>query len=101
MFGSTSSSGVSAPQPATSSRWFDSTADAILAHVSTAKRAAGSRLGPEFETTMTDLAILANLARFHARRSTAAVQYNLYVLTHDAAALDAAISGERAALDAW
>src|SRR5207245_2404144 len=59
------------------------------------------RRGPEFVSTMTDLEILANLARFHARRSRAAVQYTLFTMTRDAAALDAAIAGERAALDAW
>lgn len=86
--------------PAATSRWFDQTADAILADVSEAQAAAGPR-GKEFDSTVTDLRILAQLARFHARRSLAAVSYNEFKQTGDSRALDEAIAGEREAIDAW
>jgi hypothetical protein len=47
------------------------------------------------------LKILAHLARFHARRIPAAVNYRLFVLTQDVKALDEAIACERRAIDAW
>jgi hypothetical protein len=87
--------------PEATSSWLSATADSILASVARAERAIGTARGAEFETTMTDLRILSSLARFHARRSLAAVQYNLFTITHDSAAIDAAIAGERSALDAW
>ncbi len=87
--------------PATTSHWFDETADAILADVAKAQASAAGTHGKEFESTVTDLRILAQLARFHARRSIAAVFYNEFRTTHDAGALDEAIAGERAAVGAW
>jgi hypothetical protein len=87
--------------PETTSRWFDRTADAILSSVERADAVIGDRRGNEFDSTITDLRILANLARFHARRSLAAVQYNLFGVTGNVAALDEAIAGERGAIDAW
>jgi hypothetical protein len=87
--------------PEATARWLDATADSVLAHVAAADRAAGARHGAELETALTDLRILAGLARFHARRARAAVQYDLFGITHDSTALDAAIAGERAAVDAW
>jgi len=86
--------------PAMTSRWFDETADAILAEVAKAQASPGPH-GKEFEPTVTDLRILAQLARFHARRSMAAVFYNEFKTSHDAGALDEAIAGERAAIEAW
>src|SRR5205823_7983439 len=57
--------------------------------------------GKEFDSTMTDLRILAGLARFHARRSIAALHYNLYKSASDVKELDDAIAGERAAIGVW
>jgi hypothetical protein len=87
--------------PAATSRWFDETADGILASVAKAEASIGDRRGPEFASTMTDARILAGLARFHARRSVAAVDYNLFTITSDPAALARAVAGERAAIEAW
>ncbi len=87
--------------PEATSRWFDGTADAILSSVAQAEAAIGDKRDNEFESTITDLRILASLARFHARRSLAAVRYNLFGLTGDVGALDDAIAGERAAIEAW
>src|SRR5207245_6665468 len=80
---------------------FDGAADAILASVGQAEAAIGRSRGNEFDATMTDLRVLANLARFHARRARAAVSYNLFGLTGDVRTLDEAIAGERSAIDAW
>ncbi|HVZ66567.1 MAG TPA: hypothetical protein VG936_18525 [Lacunisphaera sp.] len=87
--------------PEQTSRWFDATADDILARVQAAEAAIGAKRGNEFDSTMTDLRILAQLARFHARRSLAAVHYNLFLRDHNPAELAVATAGERAAVAAW
>src|SRR5262249_36893913 len=51
--------------PDATSRWFDATADAVLESVQAAEAAIGERRGNEFDSTITDLKILAELARFH------------------------------------
>jgi len=56
-------------RPEETSRWFARTADGILAQVALAEKANGGHGdGKEFRTTITDLKILAGLARYHARR---------------------------------
>ena len=55
-------------RPEETSRWFAQTADGILTQVALAEKAAGSGAGKEFRTTITDLKILAGLARYHAQR---------------------------------
>jgi len=88
-------------RPAANRLWFEDTA----AHVSARVAAAEARVGPnrnrEFDSTVTDLKILANLALFHARRIPAAVNYRLFERTQDLRALDAAIAHERNAVEAW
>jgi len=87
--------------PDATSRWFDTTADAVLANVRSAEAAIGEKRGNEFDSTITDFKILAQLARFHARRSLAAVHYNLFLLGHKKNELLAATAGEQAAVAAW
>jgi hypothetical protein len=87
--------------PDTSSRWFDSTADSVLASVNAAEAAIGGKRGKEFDSTIIDLKILAQLARFHARRSLAAVHYRLFLLGHKKSELLAATHGEKEAIAAW
>ena len=87
--------------PDATSRWFDATADAILASVRAAESAAGPQRGKEFDATVTDLKILAQLARFHARRSLAAVHYNLFLRGRRLAELYAATLDTKTALDTW
>src|SRR5947207_2787966 len=87
--------------PEATSRWFDGTADAIQAEIDRAEKSIGENRGKEFDSTMTDLRILAGLARFHARRSIAALHYNLYKSASDVKELDDAIAGERAAIGVW
>jgi len=87
--------------PDATSRWFDETADAILASVQAAETTVGTQRGKEFDSTVTDLRILAQLARFHARRALAAVHYNLFKRGLRLAELLAATTEERAAVAAW
>src|SRR5260221_7126790 len=67
--------------PEATSRWFDETADAVFASIQRAAATVGTR-GNEFDSTITDVSMLASLARFHARRSLAAVLY-VVVQLHD------------------
>ena len=87
--------------PDATSRWFDATADAILASVRAAESAAGEKRGNEFDATVTDLKILAQLARFHARRSLAAVHYNLFLRGQRLAELYAGTLEAKASVAAW
>jgi hypothetical protein len=87
--------------PDATSRWFDATADAILASVRAAETSAGAKRNREFDATITDLRILAQLARFHARRAIAAVHYNLFLRGLKLAELYAATLQEREAVAAW
>lgn len=87
--------------PDVTSRWLDQAADAILAHVGIAEAVAGSQRGPEFETTVSDLKIIAHFARFHARRAIGAVHYNLFKRSLRLGELFAATMDERKAVAAW
>lgn len=86
-------------RPQETARWFADTSAGILAHVERAQAAGGK--GNEFLSTMTDLKILAGLARYYAERLPAAVAYNLYKETGDLKAFDEAITQERRAVEAW
>ncbi len=87
--------------PDATSRWFDQTADAILASVASADRVVGAARNREFDATVTDLRILAQLARFHARRTVAAVHFNLFTRGLKLGELYAATLEEKAAVAAW
>ena len=82
-------------RPGENSRWFAQTAADISAQVAEAEKRIGSHRNKEFDSTMTDLKMLANLALFHSRRIPAAVSYRLFDRTHDPKALDDAITYER------
>jgi hypothetical protein len=88
-------------RPGENSRWFAQTAADINAQVAEAGQRMGSHRNREFDSTITDLKILANLALFHSRRIPAAVSYRLFERTKDLRALDDAIAGERSAVEAW
>lgn len=87
--------------PSETSRWFAHTSQAILQRVLEAERRMGPDRSPEFQSTVTDLKILAYLALYHSRRMPAAVSYNLFRQTQDLNALDDAMGGEQAAIKAW
>src|SRR5262249_13401773 len=78
-------------RPPETSRWLARASEDILAEVAEAEKRIGTRRGKEFDSTVTDLKILANLALFHARRIPAGVSYCLFERTHDPRALDDAI----------
>jgi hypothetical protein len=88
-------------RPHQTSRWFADTAAVILAQVVEAERHIGSRRDREFDSTITDLKILASLALYHSRRIPAGVNYCLFERTGDPKALDEAIGYERTAIEAW
>jgi hypothetical protein len=88
-------------RPEETSRWFAQTADSILTQIALAEKSAGAGASKEFRTTVTDLRILAALARYHSQRLLAGVTYNLYKETGDLSSFDEAIAYEKKALDAW
>jgi len=88
-------------RPPDNARWLERTAFEVLAQVNGAERHIGGRRSKEFDSTMTDLRILAHLALYHARRIPAGVSYALWKRSHDLHALDDAIAHERAAIAAW
>jgi hypothetical protein len=88
-------------RPGENSRWFAQTAADISAQIAEAGKRIGSHRNPEFDSTITDLKILANLSLFHSRRIPAAVSYRLFERTKDPQALDDAIAAEWSAVEAW
>ncbi len=88
-------------RPEETSRWFREVSDRILKGVAQAERAPGDRRGNEFVSTVTDLRILAYLAKYHSERLPAGVCYNLYEQTGDLCSLDDAIDYEKNAVAAW
>jgi hypothetical protein len=88
-------------RPAETSRWFADISRRILDHVAQAEKTVGDRRGNEFISTITDLKILAWLAKYHSERLQAGVYYNLYKDTRDLSAFDVAIRYERQAIQAW
>jgi hypothetical protein len=88
-------------RPEDTSRWFAQTADGVLTQTALAEKANGSSTGKEFRTNITELKILAGLARYHAQRLLAGVCYNLYKETGSLESFDEAIAYEKSALDAW
>jgi hypothetical protein len=88
-------------RPQENSQWFTQTAAEVNSEITEAQKTIGDHPSKEFNSTIIDLKILANLALYHARRSPAAVSYRLYIRTKDPQALDDAITAERSAIDAW
>ncbi len=88
-------------RPPQNSRWFQRTYEAISAAIADAEKAIGRRRNPEFDSTMTDLRILAQLALYHSHRIPAAVSYCLFQRTGDRQALEEALRQEGEAIDAW
>jgi len=87
--------------PSLNSRWFKQTSESINVLISEAEKTAGKNRSKEFQSTITDLKILSNLALYHSRRIPAAVSYRLFEITGDISALNEAIKYERTAIDAW
>lgn len=89
-------------RPEDISRWFSQTSEDILKEVAAAERAPHAAASDkELKATMTDAKILAGLARYHAARQIAAVDYNLYKQSGSVPAFDDAIANERMAIRSW
>jgi len=69
--------------------------------VGEAEKRVGKDRSKEFNSTMVDLKILANLALYHSRRIHAGLSYALFKQAQDVAALDDAIAHEAQAIQAW
>ncbi|SEK66231.1 hypothetical protein [Parapedobacter koreensis] len=87
--------------PSTTSMWLAQLAADINQKVAEAETFIGSQDNKEFNSTVTDLRMLANLALYHSRRIPAAISYCLFLHTQDASALDEAINHEANAIEAW
>ena len=88
--------------PQQNARWFAETSDTIQKLVAQAETAVGTNRNREFDSTMTDLRILAAMAKFHSERIPAALAYQIYLKTgRSRAALDAAVAAEERALAAY
>ena len=87
--------------PEETSGWFQNVAAKILEESRLAEAAAGAERSNEMVSTLTDVRILAGLARYHAARLPAAVMYDLYRETGAASALEDAVAAERKAIGEW
>jgi hypothetical protein len=87
--------------PSMTSRWFEHTSSEINDLILKAENAIGSNRSKEFDSTITDLKILSNLAMYHSRRIPAAVNYRLFERTGDLWVLDRALAHEYNAIEAW
>ncbi len=87
--------------PSTTSAWLAQLSESINKKVTEAEKLIGTSINKEFNSTITDLKMLSNLALYHSRRVPAAVSYCLFLRTQDMAALDEAIAHEQKAAEAW
>ena len=87
--------------PERNSVWLAETSQSVLDLASGSERRVGAHWSREFESTITDLRILANLALYHSRRIHAGLDYALFKQSGDLNLLDNAIRHERHAIDAW
>jgi len=87
--------------PQESSRWFARISRDVLNLAGQAERRIGRHRNKEFDSTIVDLKILANLALYHSRRAKAGLDYALFKHSKDLNALDDAIGHETEAIKAW
>jgi hypothetical protein len=87
--------------PFETSQWFLERSRDILEQVIKAENYIENEENKEFISTITDLKILANLARYYGYRMQAAVFFNAYQSTNDLWSLDKSMEYERQAIQAW
>jgi hypothetical protein len=87
--------------PQESSRWFARISRDVLNLAGQAEQRIGGNRNREFDSTIVDLRILANLALYHSRRAKAGFSYALFKHSKDLNALDDAIGHEAEAIKAW
>jgi dienelactone hydrolase len=88
-------------QPLKTSQWFAQASAEVLSLVGEAEKRVGKDRNKEFNSTMVDLKILANLALYHSRRIHAGLSYALFKQFQDSSAFDDAIAHESRAIQAW
>jgi hypothetical protein len=88
-------------RPQETSRWLAQVAAEINMALADAEKTIGSHRNKEFDSTVLDLKMLANLALYHSRRIPAAVSYRLFERSKDPTTLDDAITCECGAIAAW
>jgi len=87
--------------PQQTSDWFARISEEVLELVDRAEKRIGSHRGKEFASTMIDLKVLAYLARYHAQRVHAGLNWSLFEYSKDLNALQDAIHHEREAVETW
>jgi hypothetical protein len=87
--------------PRQSSVWFARVSKDVLGFVEEAEKRIGGKRNKEFDSTMVDLNILANLALYHSHRAKAGVSYALFKHRKDLNVLNDAIGHESSAIAAW
>ncbi|MHC4558324.1 MAG: hypothetical protein ACYS80_13585, partial [Planctomycetota bacterium] len=87
--------------PQQSSRWFAAVSKDVLSLVEQAQKRIGNNQSREFNSTIADMKILANLAMYHSHRVNAGVSYALFKHSQDLNALDDAIAHESWSIEAW
>lgn len=87
--------------PLATSLWFSQAADDVQRLARQAEERAGPAPGKELASSLVDLRILAALARYHAARIPAGLDFARFQLTRDVNALDDAIAAEQTAVAAW
>jgi len=87
--------------PQQSSRWFATVSKDVLSLVEQAQKRIGRNRNKEFDSTMADMRILANLAMYHSHRANAGLSYALFKHSQDINALNDAIAHESRAIKAW
>ena len=87
--------------PQQSSQWFMEVSKDVMKLVQQAEKRIGKNRSKEFNSTMADMKILANLAMYHSHRANAGVSYALFMRSQDLNALDDAIAHEGQAIASW
>jgi len=87
--------------PQQSSLWFERISNDVMDLVKQAEKLIGNNQNREFDTTIADMKILANLAMYHSHRAKAGVSYALFENGRDLNALNDAIVHESSAIKAW
>jgi len=87
--------------PGESSRWFLERSDAIQQQVKHAEDNVRDQGNKEYFSTITDLKILAHLAKYYGYRMLAAVRCQAHQQTGDLWSLDESLDLEKQAIQAW
>jgi hypothetical protein len=87
--------------PQQSSQWFAAMSKDVLKLAEQAQKRIGNNQSREFNSTIADMKILANLAMYHSHRANAGVSYALFKHSQDLNAFDDAIAHESRAIEVW